>query len=356
MRNTIFILSHTDGRLSSLNVLEKYFKRKKYKIIRLLHPLDNYSLVQTTLLNEDGVLVKIPRSPKGIRNYLEDLYISIRILKKTKFDLFLGASNFDTLPAIICRKILHKKIQRIIYYPRDYSTNRFNRKILNWIYLFTEKIAIKYSDTVVSNTQRAEKERIKLGLDKRKSLIIANGVSLENPIFIPKNISKTSFIYIGDVSREHGLYDLIESLSPIIKKLVIIGSGNDWNRTVKLAKEKNFKLEIHFKKNREYVLEYLRRFEGFGLAPYNNESDWTYYCSPLKIGEYISTGIPVLMSNRPEISSFVQYESYGISYESLDIKKIKQKIKNFDTDGYELKARKFYNSYNISKVLDKLGL
>lgn len=358
MSKTSLILSHYDGRLGKVDYLEKFLKFKGFQVSHFLHPLDDYANLQTTYMNAAGKTMFVKRTHRGLWNYIEDMFFSIGIIRKSEIDICFTLSNFDTMPAIVCRSVFKKKIRKIIYFPSDYSGKRFRSKLLNFAYIHVEKMAIRHADLVVSNTKRAEAMRIDLGLDVSKSIIIPNGVRMPSPkpIFIKKHISKRSFIYVGDVNNEHGLYDLIKALTPHIQKLVIMGSGKDWDKTVHFAQKQSFELETHFKKDREFVLRYLQKFNGFGLAPYNRSADWTYFCSPVKVGEYIACGVPVLMSEVPEISEVVKREGYGVTFDSLDASILVGQLESFDTGNYRYKAKKFYQSNNAYFLFDKLGI
>jgi len=275
---------------------------------------------------------------------------------KSDVNVFIGANNFDTLVGVVGKKFFSKKMEKIIYFASDYSENRFGNRVLDWIYFQIEKYVLKNSDLVVSNTKRAEEKRIGFGLDKDKSVVIPNGVHLDNEIFEEKEIDKGSFIYVGNVTREHGLYDLLEILHPIIKKFVLIGSGEDWDRVVDFCKEKKFDFESFYKKDHEFTIDYIQKFNGIGLAPYNMESKWTFYCSPLKVSEYISCGIPVLMSSVPEIADFVEKENYGITYNKLDLSEIDNKLQDFDVRDYHKRAEKFYSGFKHEVLFGRLGL
>lgn len=289
-------------------------------------------------------------------NLFYDFYLSIKYLLSEETDVFIGANNFDTVTGIVARNIFKKKIERVIYFASDYSENRFGNKILDWIYSRIEKYVLKNSDLVVSNTRRAEEKRVSFGLDVKKSLVIPNGVHLDNEIFEDKQIDKGNFIYVGNVTKEHGLYDLLEILHPIIKKLVLIGSGEDWDRVIKLCEEGNIDFESYYKKDHRFTIEYLQEFNGIGLAPYNTKSKWTYYCSPLKVSEYISCGVPVLMSSVPEVADVVEKECYGITYNVLDLETISKRLEDFDKREYYKKARNFYSEFKHEILFGRLGL
>ncbi|MCK9378682.1 MAG: glycosyltransferase [Candidatus Moranbacteria bacterium] len=351
----IFILNHANKKSGSVNYLEAYLLRKGYFVSRLSHPLDKYENESTFFYENLKEITRIQRRKMSIYNFIKDIYISLKYLKKTKFDVFIGANNFDTLSGILVKYILRKRVKKIIFFASDYSEDRFHKNwALNQVYYLIEIVALKYSDIVISNTKRAERARIKLGLKKEKSMVIPNGIFIDEPEFIKKDIKKDKFIYVGSVTKEHGLFDLLNVLHSEIKKLVIIGQGDDWERVLDLCKDKNINVETHYQKSHEFVLEYLKKFDGIGLAPYNLQSKWTYYCSPSKVGEYVACGIPVFMSNVPEIAKFIKDNSLGIVFDKMEISVLKMKIKNFRTDNFYFKARDFYLKFNRDYLYEKV--
>lgn len=352
----IFVNTHSSKIEGPVDYLTHYLIRRGHEIRYISHPLDNYKDRYTELREGETAVKKIDRRSIGIMNLFYDFYLSLKYLLSEDIDVFIGANNFDVLPGIFARKILRKKIEKIIYFASDFSEGRFGNIILDSIYYKVEKIALKNSDLVVSNTKRAEERRISLGLDKKRSLVIPNGVHLKNDVFEEKEINKKNFIFIGNVTKEHGLYDLLEVLYPIIGKFVLIGSGDDWERVVDFCKEKRIDFESYYKKDHEFTIDYLQKFSGIGLAPYNMESKWTYYCSPLKISEYISCGVPVLMSDVPEIADLVEKEHYGITCNKLDISDIEKRLQDFDVRDYYKKAKKFYDIFKHEFLFERLGL
>jgi glycosyltransferase involved in cell wall biosynthesis len=356
VKRTAVILGHYDGRYGRIDILEDYLHLHHYAVIRLLHPFEAYERIPSMLKGIDGKEVHIERKSHGIRNYFEDFFLSVNLLRKEDVKLALATTNFDALPLIFCRKILRKNIEQIIYYPRDYSENRFPKKLLNLAYVSMERTVVKHADITVSNTVRAENKRLMLGLKKHRSIIIPNGVHLSDVTFSRKDISKNSFIYAGDVSRDHGVHNLIESLIPIIKKLVIIGSGDNWDQIINLAKKHNINLEIHHKKSRQFVLDYLQKFEGLGLAPYSQDAPWTYYCSPVKVYEYIASGVPIIIANTPEIAQEVESSGLGITYSDLNLGTIQNKLNKLDVTNFNEKAEDFYKKYELYSLLKRLKI
>jgi glycosyltransferase involved in cell wall biosynthesis len=354
MSKTVFILGHAKRRPGDFVIFLQYLHHKGHKAKLLLHPYEDYSHLDTVFTVDENVVI-YPRKDRGyIFNLLQDTWLSLKILKQANFDYFIGATNIDVLPGIIRRKLLRAKVPYILYYPRDYREARYKNPFFNSMYYLIERIAVKYSDLTVSNTKRAESKRLGHGLAPKKSIVIQNPVKITNPAFQPKSIRKDRFIYQGDLSQEHGLYDLVKTITPIISKLVIIGDGDDWDRTIALANRSNLSLETHRAKTQEFVSEYLMAFEGIGLAPYNLTSKWPYYASPMKVGDYITCGIPVLMSDVPEVAQEVKERGLGVVYGRLSLCEIKEQLANLSTAGFEKKAQQFYSANNIDALLGLL--
>jgi glycosyltransferase involved in cell wall biosynthesis len=355
MKN-IFILTHNSEISGPVDYFQRYLERNNYKITRLEHPLDNYER-RFTIFYSENKFRKVKRIHVfGILNLFIDFFISLIAILKTNFNIFGAANNFDTFTDIFVRKIFRKKVEKIIYFASDFSEDRFSNVLLNKVYYFIESICCKYSDLVISNTKRAEEKRLKFGLKKEKSIVVPNGVLLEKEDFNKKELNKNNFIFVGSVTKEHGLYDLIKTIYPLINKLVLIGYGDDWDRVVSICKEKSIKIETYYKKDHKFCIDYMQKFNGFGLAPYNFNSKWTYYCSPLKVVEYIACGLPVLMSSVPEIASYIKENGLGVVYSELDYNKISNDLKLFDIGGFNLKAKKFYSIYNQNNLYSKIPL
>jgi glycosyltransferase involved in cell wall biosynthesis len=163
-------------------------------------------------------------------------------------------------------------------------------------------------------------------------------------------------IYIGSVTKEHGLYEFIQCMAPLIKELTIIGKGDSLNDINILCKNKNIRLNKYVNYKHEEVLSFLKKFSGFGLAPYNMKSEWTRYCSPLKVNEYIACGLPVIMSNIPEISQLIDKKKLGVVYSDLNYNAMKQQIIDFDTCKFYIKSRQFYQLFEQDKLFKKIIL
>jgi glycosyltransferase involved in cell wall biosynthesis len=347
----IILFSHSTGIVGPIDFLEDYCLKKKYTVFKLQHPLDNYDQQHTLVYRNKRIIIRKKRKDMQFPiNLIIDISLTLRFALQRQTDITIGANNLDTLVAIIARSIFHKKINKIIYFASDFSEKRYGNPVLDALYLQIEKWVLRYADVTISNTKRAEKKRRQLGLHIARSIIIPNGVTLPNAKFSGKKIDKHTFIFVGNVTKEHGLIPLLENMLPIINHLVVIGQGEQWEELKGFIKSHHINAELLSVKPHTYIMKYMQQFAGIGLAPYNTKSRWTFFCSPLKVNEYIACGIPVLISNVPEISQTIMQEKLGIVYKSSAPEDLKKGLSQFDTNNYAQKAKKFYETHSYEAL------
>lgn len=346
----ILLLSHSTGIPGPIDFLEQYCLQQKHTVYKLQHPLDDYTNKQTIAYKNKQVVFIKARKHIGIVNVLLDCVYSLFFTLRHTVEICVGANNIDTLVALVARNMFRKKITHIIYFAADFSEKRFHNTLLDGIYMAIERSVLKHADLIISNTKRAEAKRLTLGLLPEKSMVIPNGVALKHPVFHKKRIDKHAFIYVGNVNKEHGLLSFLETMHPLLKKLVVIGQGEQWSELQTLCNRYAIACELHHAKPHEFVIQYLQNFSGIGLAPYDKSSLWTYYCSPLKVNEYIACGLPVLISDVPEISHMIRKKKLGITYTSLSLSEIEKSLDMFSTEQFYKKAETFYQEYTYDSL------
>ena len=354
-RKRVFVASHSTVLNGPVDALQHFLVRNGWEVLRLDHPLDSYSGRTTRLLRNSQVIRSWRRRWNGIIALAWDFSKTVVTAIAIRAPLAVGANNFDSFAVLVARSVGRFR-SRVIYFAADYSEDRFGGGILDLAYRTIERLVLRHADLVVSNTRRAEAKRLSMGLSAEHSLVIPNGVRLESPLFMPKTIRRDRFVYVGSVTEEHGLYDLLLVLRPIIGSITIIGQGSDWDRVAALCLQAGLEHRLQHNRPHEFVLDFLHDFDGFGLAPYNLTSRWTYFCSPVKVVEYIASGVPVVTSSVPEIAEVVARDRLGIVYDEVALEPIRSALTEFDVGAFNVRARAFYDRYNTDSLLSQIPL
>ena len=316
----------------------------KKKIVQVAHVTKIPGPVQTLAefieKNENNNLKKIyfELNDGKIWKYVEDFWKTFwKIKKEKRIDLAIGMNCFDSLPLVLLRK---DRIKKVIFFGTDFSRQRFRNKLINFIYVMIDRYCALKADFVCCNSQRTIRQRVKEGLSKRKIIYTPNGVFLDKIKLETKKIDSRKLVYIGHVSKEHGLEGLIKVVKKSGLNLDIVGNGPNF----RYLKKKYSNSQIRFLGERSHneVLEYLINFGGFGVAPYTSGvSDWTYYCDPVKIKEYLACLVPVIISDVPEVAKNIEKNGFGFVYKNnKELGMVLEKIKKIDNKTYLEKVKK----------------
>lgn len=329
-------IAHVTEIPGPVQTLARYIKKNsKADCFQILHPLDA-SIRESKMFSNGKALAQKKRRFFSALSYLYDFFLTIFWLGKIKgpVETAIGMNPFDTLPLVLRKK----KFKKVIFFGTDFSRKRFDNFILNCVYVAIDKYCAKKADVVCCNTQRAIEARTKNSVSKNKLVFMPNGVFLDEIGAIPpKKTFEKKLVYVGHLSKDRGLVDIIKILGDAGLALDIIGFGPAEKELRNIARKYNLADKVVFlgRFDHDQVIEYLKNFSGFALAPYNSESDWTFYCDPVKAKEYLACGIPVIISAIPEISEMIARHKLGFVY--IDIARLKDilsEIKQADSEDY----------------------
>lgn len=332
-------VAHTTEIPGPVQFLEKYFRKKGSDIYRIYHPLDESADRFSRFMHGDQILAE-KRAPKGIIGYFSDFLATARWMSRVNqpIEKAIGMNCFDVLPLILFKKRF--KISEVIFFNTDFSRKRFGNPLLNRAYVFLDRFCAKRADKLCCNTKRTISKRIDEGVDEKKIVYTPNGVFLDEigEVDLSKKRFEKKILFIGHVSKAHGLQDVIKLLPDLDLKLEIIGSGDYESELKALAERLRVYGKVAFlgRKDRKDVIEYLKGFGGFGIAPYSLDGgDWVYYCDPVKVKEYLACGVPVIISDFPEVAIDLKEKGIGMSYCNLDeAKTVLAMASGFDNERY----------------------
>ena len=345
------------------------------ELLLISHPLlyfkEGFKKSSRFELYKNGKLIKEDESfhwdlPEPLLYVKDFIYTFIWTFKYCKNpDLFFGVDNLNALTGLYIR-LLFKKT-KVIYYVIDYVPMRFKNKLLNNIYHFIEKISAQHSNTTWNLSPRMiEGREEKWKRPFPNQIVVPYGIYFERIKRAPFNkINKHEIIFMGALLGKQGVQLVISALPLIIKKIpdvkfTIIGKGPYENNLKKLVIKFRLGNHVSFLGHIESHEEMENRIAKAAIAtalydPKN--ADFSYYADPGKIKNYLGAGVPVIMTDVPQIAGEIESNECGIVVE-YDIKKLANKLINFlenksETERYRVNAIKFAEKYSWDKVFNR---
>jgi Glycosyltransferase len=229
-------------------------------------------------------------------------------------------------------KVLKRK--RLIYdaheyYPSLIAENSlfpdFIRPLVRLLASVEERVLIRFADVIVTVDQ--------ILCEKYKRYynnvnIISNYPKLD--LFEPTdlNIENKAIIYVGGISRDRGIYQMINAANKVNIKLVCVGNFTDElnkNEINKFLEEPTSKNAV-FTGNVSHskVMEYITMSK-LGLSLLQPIPRYKK-AVPIKLFEYMACGLPVVASNFPEISKVVEEADCGILVDPTNVDEIADAI------------------------------
>ena len=284
-----------------------------------------------------------------------DLLSTIYTVMRTcrRFHLFVGANPLNALAGLTLRKLGF--VQTSVFWSVDFSPSRFRNPILNHLYHLLENIAAKESDC----TWCISDAIVKLFAQKSRRLVKATPACVPcRPLPLNK-IDRQGIVYAGDLAPEKGLETLIRSMPKILRycpkaTLTIVGSGSNISHLRAETKSLGLTSKIRFTGHLPTVRDVCRvlRKNAIGVAPYS----LTYYepyAFPGKVIQYMACGLPVVMTEIPELANEVRANETGIVV-GRDSSLVKAIVKLLSDDKTYLRFRKnaieFAARYGIEHV------
>lgn len=282
------------------------------------------------------------------------LIIRFCVLNMNKEKIVIGIDPLSTFPAVILRYIFKYKL---IFYSVDFNETRFENKILQQLYEFTDMLATKYSDQVwvVCDFLKRYKKKVY----NVNSIYIPNSTVFDPVLSVKgKPLRKgNKLAWTGTLLTEKQYGILFGALEQIIKirpdievYLVPIKDHDKFQKIIDKKGLKNVKI-IHLTSRRSWQ-EFLCECD-IGLAIYDPDFGSTKYIEPLKIWDFMMCGVPFIISSEPSISQPVKESGVAYLLEKNNTFPKDASLKNFlEKKNIELQ---YENCLNVAKeyAIDK---
>lgn len=229
---------------------------------------------------------------------------------KGKQDVFIGVDCFNCYAGLVLKKI--GKVKKIILFTIDFTPRRFKNSLLNAIYHYIEKICVYNADEVWDVSPRIAGGRnfflgIPQNMYKRKIVPVGIwGDRVKKRNF--SDVKKHQLLFMGTLYEKQGIQLVLDVVPELIKqipdfKFLILGGG-EYEEFLK-QQVKNLKIEkyVEFRGwiTDRKIIDELMSESACAVATYKPEknklSNFSYYADPTKIKDYISAGVPIIITD-----------------------------------------------------------
>ncbi|MCD6399826.1 glycosyltransferase [candidate division WOR-3 bacterium] len=348
--------------------LREYLMAQKIKkLIFIAHPLQvdgtkSYREIVTEGKTKNRLESKV-RTKIPILNYILETILSLfwTTKEKDRIDLWIGVDPLNASLGVVMKKF--GRVRKVIYYTIDYVPGRFKNKFLNNIYHWLDKFCVKNADEVWNVSYRIAEGREKLRGLKRKfhknQKVVPIGVWLDRIKRLPfDRIKKHQLLFIGHLIEKQGVQLVLEAVPEIINKIpdfhfLIVGGGEYQDILINKARSLKINKYVTFTgwiKDRK-KLDEIMADSAVAIATYDKTKDtFTYYADPTKLKDYLSAGLPIILTDVPYNAKEIEENKCGIIV-NYDKNQVASAIIELMEDENKLKEYR-NNALNYAKQFD----
>lgn len=366
---TFAVVTHVYASGPSFN-LESYLVPKVKKLIFIGHPFSFSHDTRSFLrVYQDGKLIVDKKFPvwRGYSFffYVKDIAVSLLwLFSYGRIDYFIGVDNLNAFTGYILSYF--GRVNKIIFYTIDYIPQRFPNKFLNNVYHFLDRLMIEKSSKVWNLSEIMASEREKKGVSKiyrNKQIVVPVGTDIGSLTLSMDKINRYQVAFMGHLRAGHGIELLISAMREVIKKvpkasLLIIGGGPLENELREKVKKLKLEKYIRFSGFVEKIsdVQELLRYSAIAVAPYENDA-FTQYTDPGKVKDYLSCGLPIIITRVPQVAYYIDKNQCGIAIR-FDKKELSDAIVKLLTEEkllyrYRQNVIKMARQYAWDKIFDK---
>ncbi len=308
------------------HTISEFFDKIKAEYIFIKYPLSSKGY-RTIEFYEDGYKIHTEKKflIRGISHwfhYLREFIVTCKsvLLYERGADLFVGVDPLNALAGAFLRSI--GLVKHSVYFSVDYAIERFPGKVQNDIYHMLDQMAMNTSHQTWSVSKRIVTARKKLGLPTSKNLILPNAPFFNDVPRIEFEKTRKHDIVLVSALAEGIAFDvLFEVVKKLLKvfpdiRLILIGSGPREEELHALTKALKLEKHIIFKGplSHEDMFKVLVE-SGVGIALYDTADNkhFRYFSDPMKVRDYLASGLPVIVSGNSAIGVELEKEGAGFN-------------------------------------------
>ncbi|MEB6677087.1 MULTISPECIES: glycosyltransferase [Acinetobacter] len=266
---------------------------------------------------------------------------------------------------------IFKPSLRIVYDSHEWQIDHVpyqSERRRRFLYVI-EKIFIKVADVIIVVSDSIANEYVKVYGVKKPYLLLncpyyskVSKTDIYRETFdISENVK--IFLYQGALKKGRGiesLIDVFKSMSDEPICIIFMGYG-DLVPYIRQAEKASENIYYHDAVSPDVVYRYTSAAD-VGICLIEDCCLSYRYCLPNKLFEYTMAGLPVLVSELPELSSFVRSNGNGMAVDANNIDQVHHALKKLSQDSSSLQEMtananelaKIYNWNQQAKVLEEI--
>lgn len=344
------------------HALRDYVLSKKVKKVTFISlPLVEQRKSSICVYGEGKLILQrqIDYKVRGVLSYIIDFFLVIYwvIGQREKYNLFIAVDPLNAFSGLVLKKL--GLIERIIFYSMDFVPIHFENRLLNFIYHKIESLCVKNSDEVWNVSPKiAEGREEFLSISKKKypQKVVNSGIWINKVKKFPfEKVKRHQLLFLGHLLKKQGIQLVLEAAPFVIKKIpdfkfVILGGGEYEENLRKQVEKLNIKKYVEFKgwiEDRE-VIDTTLGESAIAIVTYVPEKEklrnFSYYGDPIKIKEYLASGLPIILTDVSHNAKEIHEERCGIlvNYDKKDIENAiisllnnEEKLKEYRKNAFE---------------------
>jgi glycosyltransferase involved in cell wall biosynthesis len=268
---------------------------------------------------------------KGAMFYFEyNLRLFIRLLN-LKTDVFV-ANDLDTLPANYLASRIKQK--PLVYDSHEYFTEvpeLIGRPVVKSIWKGIEKLFVPKVDaayTVCDSISEAYRDLYQVDFKVIRNLPVCSKSDNYEHLAVAQNMPKI-ILYQGALNMGRGLEAAIRAMLHLEgAELWLAGSGDITDQLKELVEELRLESKVKFLGRLPlHLLQEVTHRADLGISLEEDLGLNYRFALPNKLFDYIQAGVPVLVSNLPEMRKIVEHYQIGVIAESHQRKELAELIK-----------------------------
>tara|TARA_B100001250_G_C19817464_1_gene799558 strand:- start:14687 stop:15733 length:1047 start_codon:yes stop_codon:yes gene_type:complete len=271
----------------------------------------------------DSTMISIPPPNIFVRtvNAIKRICQFIILAPKSKSIIIFSADGLSFIEKGLMAIIGKIMMKKVLFCPRSgYFLDELNNSNFKKIYLLIVAYCSRY---IICQSQFWKKELIKFGIRGEKLIVINNWIDAKNNKKIIADKKPLKFIYLGWITKEKGIFDLLDALKEFKSEdflFQICGDGKDFLKIkdkIKYLNQKNIILEGWVDKlNKTKIMDSGDVF----LFPSHSEG------FPNVLLEAMQHKLCIIASDTTSIPDIIKHKKNGLLFHRKDVNMLKKMI------------------------------